>query len=630
MIEECPGIPGKDFQCICGDQYFQNVENYQQTCDESLLESLNPSQVIDHQKDTDQRLCSRIVKLHDIVSNCQKDAGNQVVNCVKRVIQAMLEVQAKQKTASPFLVSVISSAFTNYRNHYQDLLNSEYFEKLPSLPIPIGEMTVFGREAFFQSLLKYCQNGQEIEKILQNSQLNDSLLKEMAPRLLFRVSGGLDHWSMYSSFVCYLSKSVQESTFLELFKQALTLWSDPVIAKAYIYGEVIHYTKLCLLFFTHCSPGLALKVQDNIIKFVAQGLPNHFSSSDHRSIQLAKYFCEILTESLKLYEKRSESIPTTLSGPEEFINQQLLQSCHKCPTAMHFWTNFHLEKMKKGSQEDHQKSTKLPNVIQSDEEDDDDLEPIETLEAPIKMNVAYIRDFIETLSEDKPYDERLATFQTLPNIVKHQMKHEHPQVGVDLLNKLVYWENDFDCAQMEVHRKRSLCNALTAKMETNVRHLASMFPREVTRVPQQILIVDVLSTAASEASLANLQILAKAAFEEILQVDIFESRQVPVRIPLILFFHRLLCTMPVPMIRSEMINAYLRALTYMTNIDKTTEQTISYSLHHLMDKFRDIQFANDEAQNQDLSARLAEMRAWMWNLHHQNPISAIQDSSNAL
>ena len=67
------------------------------------------------------------------------------------------------------------------------------------------------------------------------------------------------------------------------------------------------------------------------------------------------------------------------------------------------------------------------------DDDDDDLEPIETLEAPIKCNIAYIRDFIETLSEDKPYEERLATFSALPNVVKHQIKHEHSQVRYDLI-----------------------------------------------------------------------------------------------------------------------------------------------------------------------------------------------------
>ena len=74
---------------------------------------------------------------------------------------------------------------------------------------------------------------------------------------------------------------------------------------------------------------------------------------------------------------------------------------------------------------------------------------------------------------------------------------------------LVRWENDFDSTEMEMLRKRSLCNVLSSKMEGNVEFLCSLFPKESTRVPQQSLIVDVLSTAASEASLANLQILAK-------------------------------------------------------------------------------------------------------------------------
>ena len=73
----------------------------------------------------------------------------------------------------------------------------------------------------------------------------------------------------------------------------------------------------------------------------------------------------------------------------------------------------------------------------------------------------------------------------------------------------MYKENDFDSTEMEMLRKRSLCNVLSSKMEGNVEYLCSLFPKESIRVPQQSLIVDVLSTAASEASLANLQILSK-------------------------------------------------------------------------------------------------------------------------
>ena len=348
---------------------------------------------------------------------------------------------------------------------------------------------------------------------------------------------------------------------------------------------------------------------------------------------MAKFFCEILTESLKFYEKKTEEIPGALKTPQEDINIELLKCLHKCEKSSNFWQNFNLGHFEPGQTKKIDKlSEELKKAVldqkSDDEDDDDDFEPIETLDAPVKCDVAYLRDFIETLSEDKPYTEKLANFAALPNIVKHQIKHEHPKVGAELLNLLVYWENDFDSTEMEMLRKRSLCNTLSSKMEGNVQILSSLFPKEPTRVPQQILIIDVLSTAASEANLANLQILCKAAFENMLQIDFFETRDVPVRVPSILFFHRLLSTMPVQMIRSDMVNSYLKALSYMTKVDKATEQAVAYSMHNLMDRFRDIQFSNDEAKNDDLSAGLTEMRSWMWNLQDQGLTSGLQNMTD--
>ena len=100
---------------------------------------------------------------------------------------------------------------------------------------------------------------------------------------------------------------------------------------------------------------------------------------------------------------------------------------------------------------------------------------------------------------------------------------------------LVRWENDFDSTEMEMLRKRSLCNVLSSKMEGNVEFLCSMFPKESTRVPQQSLIVDVLSTAASEASLANLQILAKGMtiFFHFSQLNHFQ------KVPFLPFYQRI-------------------------------------------------------------------------------------------
>ena len=62
----------------------------------------------------------------------------------------------------------------------------------------------------------------------------------------------------------------------------------------------------------------------------------------------------------------------------------------------------------------------------------------------------------------------------------------------------------------------SVCNALTAKMDGNAQFLCSLFPKESTRVPQQLLILEVLSKVTSQASLVNLQILVKSAFQDML------------------------------------------------------------------------------------------------------------------
>jgi hypothetical protein len=86
--------------------------------------------------------------------------------------------------------------------------------------------------------------------------------------------------------------------------------------------------------------------------------------------------------------------------------------------------------------------------ILDEDDDDDDLEPIETLDALSSTKMAYLRDFIETLSEEKTSKETLADFSALPNLVKHQLQHEHPQVGVDLINALFRWQNEVKCTYL--------------------------------------------------------------------------------------------------------------------------------------------------------------------------------------
>ena len=70
---------------------------------------------------------------------------------------------------------------------------------------------------------------------------------------------------------------------------------------------------------------------------IARGLPNHFSSTDPRTVELAKFLCEFLTETIKLYEKRTDNVPEHLQRPDHELCQEVLGSFHLCSTTNQFW-----------------------------------------------------------------------------------------------------------------------------------------------------------------------------------------------------------------------------------------------------------------------------------------------------
>ena len=90
-------------------------------------------------------------KLYDIVAGFQ-DGSEDTSIFVQRIIQAIVISQEKTKKHSEFYVSVLSSAFTNYCQYYQDLLNEEYFEVMKKQPmsIPLAQMTSLGCDAFIK------------------------------------------------------------------------------------------------------------------------------------------------------------------------------------------------------------------------------------------------------------------------------------------------------------------------------------------------------------------------------------------------------------------------------------------------------------------------------------------------
>ena len=282
---------GKDFNCLCGDEFYDyEVENQEQFFDSRTCHSM--CQVIVHQKESDSRLSNRLVKLHDIVAGLRKGVCD-AAEIVKKVVNAILAAQIiiNRETSSapnshPFLASVLSSAFLNFRLQYKDILNDEYFSVLKkhAVSIPISDFSRFGKDAFFKAFVEACDNSQEMVNVLRASNFVSEDMMELITKTLFN-QGALCHWEHYANLVCFVSK-VHSPAMEFLLKQSMTLWSDPVIAKAYVYQEVIHYTKLSLFIFTHLPPEKANQSQDMLIRLVGQGLPNHFSSTDPRSIQV--------------------------------------------------------------------------------------------------------------------------------------------------------------------------------------------------------------------------------------------------------------------------------------------------------------------------------------------------------
>jgi hypothetical protein len=165
-------------------------------------------------------------------------------------------------------------------------------------------------------------------------------------------------------------------------------------------------------------------------------------------VTLAKFLCGLLLETIKVYDQRSEAVPEEIRRPPEELCQEVLGSFHECKASTQFWYSDIWKSRPNGADESAEfepaekggKETKE----EIDEDDDSDLEPIDTLDVPSKSGLVYIRDFLEGLPEMKTFDETRAAFSALPTIVKHQLGFEHPQVGRDLIDAVFGWENTFE------------------------------------------------------------------------------------------------------------------------------------------------------------------------------------------
>ena len=73
--------------------------------------------------------------------------------------------------------------------------------------------------------------------------------------------------------------------------------------------------------------------------------------------------------------------------------------------------------------------------IEADSDDDDDLDPIESIGVPATANgVTYVRDFLD--GEFKTFDEMSAALKALPDVMRHQLPLEHEEVAVEVLDRI--------------------------------------------------------------------------------------------------------------------------------------------------------------------------------------------------
>ena len=157
------------------------------------------------------------------------------------------------------------------------------------------------------------------------------------------------------------------------------MWADPVIAKAHVAQEVLHYSRLLFMSFVHLDENevgtisfskdiplnqlytdslfifqyvLIFQVVKNkmsIVEQLGKGLPNHFNSTDYRTVKLAQMICDLLTETLKHLEAKLKGAPVDEKDPDRpmfkvasylddgLCYEVIRQYCNCCERAKSFW-----------------------------------------------------------------------------------------------------------------------------------------------------------------------------------------------------------------------------------------------------------------------------------------------------
>ena len=609
------------------------------------------------QRTYDRKLSNQVVKLHDIVSNAFNENITVEyllpVNIVKHVMKSLLfchlilclrkkdcnETCDLSDNTYAFLSPTLGSSFANY-SYYDDVLK-KFVNALSRLCVSsnlrkgayvdtselIANFSSAGREGFFKAVLKHSEDSEMVAVIVKkiSKESHESLYKILLSRSSF---GSIDS---YRRLICFLNRLSLSDTNNEtmgiILIKIMQAWADPIIAKAHVFAEIVHYTQLVFVIFYHFleNKQCVQNYQQKVVEQIAKGLPNHLNSTDFRTITLAKMMCEIITESLKFCRGTENNQKLNEFSIKEYFDDQLCRKvleCYQgscCKSAACFWMSKYILSNVNSPLEQEKSRFETLNIsstisVDSDDDDDDDLEPIESMDVPEnneKTKIVYIRDYLEKLPELKTYDDNLSAFKALQPVIKHQLKYDHVQVGKDLLDAVFRWENDFDQPLLDEYRKNNLCTILQTKTESNVEHFCNYFHGITQLQPyKKNLILDVLSTVSKELPLKQLGTLANAAFDNILyDENCIKAQDVTVRIPLILFFSNLLSnTLPKIMVREQMVVSYLKCLTRIEGESASTEQAALYAINSLVGALEGFQFS------ENVQSSISDTRTWLCRL----------------
>ncbi len=398
-------------------------------------------------------------------------------------------------------------------------------------------------------------------------------------------STGCRTGNVASRLCCYLGSCLPGKEAFSLLERALELWADPVVARAYVSREVVHCTRLVLLLFCHLDREATLQRESRLVELLAGGLPNHFNSSDGRTVELAKYLSEIVMETLRHYKEDDHPLPENLLRPEASICQELLSCLHDCERTKSFWIKPPRELVAVG-----QSPPSIPSVARDrgthdvvDSDDDSDLEPVESLDPPVDSKIKYLRNFLEDVPGMKEHAEVLEAFQALPRIARRQLVHEHLSLGEQLLDYVFLWENEFDDPALDRHRRAALTSVVATRPVDYLRPFCLMFHRDQVQPYRKNDVLEVLGEVSKELDLKGLGLMAETVFSSlVLHEGTVADQDVTVRIPLILFLSQTICSLPPEMVTEEMLLTFLGSVRGLRHVDGATEQTICYALSSVM------------------------------------------------